>query len=82
MRESTSTIVFISVSKLVSSTRAVNTDAHALVLRNFCDAGGKNLMSRGEFAVHSDQHIARSTSLPPRGALPRSHHATAVGTRK
>jgi hypothetical protein len=60
----------------------VNTDAHALVLRNFCDAGGKNLMSRGEFAVHSDQHIARSTSLPPREALPRSHHATAVGTRK
>ena len=60
----------------------VNTDAHALVLRNFRDAGGKNLMSRGEFAVHSNQHIARSTSLPPREALPRSHHATAVGTRK
>jgi hypothetical protein len=69
----------MSVSKLISSTRAVNTDAHALVLRNFSDTGGKNLISRGEFAVRSIRTL-RAAHPCPRAveALPRSHHAKAV----
>jgi hypothetical protein len=62
MRESTITIVFISVSKLVSVTRGVNTDAHALVLRNFRDAGGKTGCHVAGFAARSNRTLRATRS--------------------
>jgi len=54
-----------------------------LVLRNFRDAGGKTGCHVAGFAVHASS-TSRAAHPCPRAleALPRSHHAKAVGTRK